>query len=753
MIVTPNKLGHQPSQFTTRSGKVEDDDRNLEIFSDKPKLDVLKAELLDIQGDASSYVRRLQNSSDWLNSRWEGQTVDGRKWHSVGSQSEIWPWSGASDTRTHIVSKIAGQHETVISFALRSMKIQAKSSRPVASMTESQQATTLLNWMICTHMQKEAHRETRLAANWRNINGAAVLAVDWEQERRIDYVKVSSMTLSALTEAQGMAGQQGLLSELQGAGLGDWQSLIADESNEEALVPLIQAFSPIMTKGQARKAIRDLRQLRFTEIPVPYIYLSKPRWRAMRPMIDIFFPVDADELNIHPRWTAEPEYLTETELTDRIETANYDPGFVKEAVDHKGNMEGGAWTNRILTDSSANQNTDYDNKIQIWRFKYRVLDRGTPVLMETIFHENVETEALHGPCQYSHGEFGYHDMRFERRTRDILGSKGIAEYAYTWQNEIKAQRDGRTDRVALTLRPPMRAPYHDVLKMKAEFSPGIIYSERRSGDIGFMQPPQYDPGSIEIEKTIMGAINEHFGMFGVEVDPILKQQRVAQFAEDFLIEMKPVVNQTWKLMQQYLPDAEVAAVVGPLSRPFKVSRPEIQGQHEITLTVDPRDMDKESLNTLLNVAVQTTSLDTTGSIDRNKLVRFIMEKVSPDFAAEVVQDQQPASEKEIADERHAISLIIGSGIDQPLPQGANFQLRLQTQQTMLQEIAQNPAATKILQGNPDIGKVLMNREKYMQRQIQQGQNASIGRMQVSQTFTKQAPQAALPANASGGYGQ
>lgn len=746
-IITPNLGGHQPIH-STRNG-TEDDERNLEQASDKPKLQVLKTALEELQSDASDYLTRVQNSSNWLNSRWDGQTVDGCKWHSVGAQQEIWPWQGASDTRTHIVSKIVGQHETVIAFALRNMKIQAKAARPVRSMTESQQASTLLNWVICTQMQMEAHRETRLAGNWRNTFGSSVIAVDWEQHSELLRPQVSLMTLPAWVEERMMSGQQGLLNELQGVGIEEWQALIADESNEEALVPLIQSFSPIVTKAQARKILRDLRELRFAEIPTPRIYVSKPRWRAMRPMIDVFFPADADELNLHPRFTAEPERLSETELTDRIETANYDPRFVEEAIARKGNMSSGPWTARTVAD---NPDVDYDNKIEIWRFKYRALDRGTPVLFETIFHMDVEDEAWHGPCGYSHGEFGYHDFRFERRDRPILSSKGIAEYAYTWQNEIKKQRDGRTDRVDLVLRPPMRAPYHDVLKMKASFNPGIIYSERRAGDIGWMQPPQYDPGSIEIEKTIMAAINEHFGLFGAEVDPILKQQRTAQFAEDFLIEMKPVVNQTWKLMQDYLPDTDAEEIAGPLARPINVSRREIQGQHEITLTVDTKDMDQESLKTILEVAVQTTSLDTTGQIDRAKLVKFIMEKVSPDFAAEVVQDQGPVTEKEIADERHAISLIVGSGIDQPLPTGSNYQLRMQTLQTMIQEIGKNPAAQKKLQDNPDVMKVLQNRAQFFDRQMQQQQNAAIGRMQVSRTFDKSAPQAALPIGAGGGYG-
>lgn len=740
--ITPNLGGKQPGVPMTQTGRREDDDQNLEQASDKPKLEVLKAELSDIQGDASTYLRRVQNATDWLNTQWNGQTVDGLKWHTAGG-SVPWPWQGASDTRTHTIAKVVGQHCTVQSYALRNMKIQAKSSRPFPDMQESQQATTLINWMIGTHMQMEAHRETRLALNMRNTFGASVMAVDWEQERRIDYIQVSLLTLESLTQAQGFGSSQGMMSELQGTDFLQWQSIIADESNEEALIPFIQKFSPILTKGQARKIIRDLRELRFAEVPIPYIYVSKPRWRAMQPMVDIFFPPDADELNVHPRWTMEPERLTETELTDRIETANYDPKFVEEAINHKGDLTDGPWTTRTdYTGLPVGHNSE--DKIEIWRAKYRALDRGTPVLFETIFHQNVDREAFHGPCAYRHGQFGYHDLRFERRFRPILSSKGIAEYAYTWQNEIKAQRDGRTDRTALTLRPPMLAPYQDVLKIKAAFSPGVIWPERRAGDMRWMQPPQYDPGSIEIEKTVNAAIDEHFGIFGATVDPILKQQRAVELGDDLLMEFKPVVNQTWQLMQDYLPDAEVAAVVGQLSRPFRVSRQEIQGQYEITMTVDMRNIDQEFRKMKLDTAVQASALDTTGSIDRNKLVKLIMADIDPDLANEIVMDQKQASEKEIEDEREKISIIIGSGADQPLPQGANYQLRLQTMQTMLQELQQNPASTKIIQNNPDIMKVLQTRAQFFQRQIQQTENAKIGRTQVSKTFSKDAPAIAEP---------
>lgn len=735
MNLYPNRLG---KQFSYSDGN-DDQDRNLELASKKPKLEALKCALQDAESDASDYFSRNQNAWNHWHCRWDGQTVDGRKWHSVGAQQEIWPWIGASDTRTHTVSKIISQHETVATFALRNMKIQAQSARPFAAIKESQKATQLLNWMIGTHMQAEAAREMRFAINGRNAFGSHVIGVDWEQERRIDYINVSLMTLETLTQSQGLAGH-GMMQELQGTDLSQWQAIIADESHEEALIPFIQQFSPIVTKPQARKIIRDLRELRYAEVPVPYIYLSKPRWRAMRPMVDIFFPADSCELNIHPRWTAEPERLTETELTDRIETANYDPGFVSEALDHKGDTDG-PWTNRLI--ESSKRPEEEEKKATIWHFKYKALDRGVPVLFDTVFHMNVDTEATHGPCAYQHGEYGYHALRFENHDRPILSSRGIAEIAYTWQQEIKKQRDGRTDRVDLTLRPVMLTNYQDLLKYKSSFMPGTIIPERRDSSTRFMAPPQYDPGSTEIEMRVMADINEYFSIAGETVDPGLKQQKIQQFADDLLIELKPVINQSWKLMQQYLPDAEVAAVVGPLARPFHVSRDEIQGQYGISATIDMRNLDPDFLKMKLDAAVQVTSLDTTGIIDRTKLVTMIMETIDQDLASQVIQEQEPVTEKEVADERRDISIIIGSGIDQPLPKGANFQLRLQTFDNMMQELQQNPAATKTVQDNPEKLKVLQTRRQYYERQLQQQQNAQIGRAQVSQTFTKDAPTMAL----------
>jgi hypothetical protein len=160
--------------------------------------------------------------------------------------------------------------------------------------------------------------------------------------------------------------------------------------------------------------------------------------------------------------------------------------------------------------------------------------------------------------------------------------------------------------------------------------------------------------------------------------------------------------------------------------------------------VDLRNIDSDFLKEKLNYLSQLAQLDTMGILDKTALLKAGAEAIDYSFADMAIQDQQQATQQEVQDEQRAIDLIIGSGQDQPLPQGANYQLRSQTLDAKVQGITQNPATMQIIQQNPQVLQVIMNRRQFFQRQLQQQQNAQIGRMQVSETFSKQAPSAAQP---------
>jgi DNA-directed RNA polymerase subunit L len=132
-------------------------------------------------------------------------------------------------------------------------------------------------------------------------------------------------------------------------------------------------------------------------------------------------------------------------------------------------------------------------------------------------------------------------------------------------------------------------------------------------------------------------------------------------------------------------------------------------------------------------------------IDMNTVIQNLMGAVDYNLADMAIKDTGVATQQERDDEINKVSQIIGSGLDMPLPQSGNFQLRLQTLQSTMQDALQNnPATRKQIQQNPDIMKVIQKRAEYYQNQLQQQQNAQIGRSLATRTFTKQAPQLAAP---------
>jgi hypothetical protein len=665
MYIYPNNDARRPrSTVAPLRGAFNDDAANLERIEPEATpelLQALRAKLSGAEEVASWYHGRNKVAFDYWHARWTGQTVDGRKWEK-GQDGQIYPWPGASDTRVRTTEMIINEQLTVCMFALMNMKVQAQSSRPLATMKESQQATQLLNWQIFTHMSEEVYRELPLLMNWRNGFGAGIMEVVWEQEQRLYIQPTNLINLQAFAQHHGVRGEQMLEQFI---------SDLFDPEREDAAIELIRSTSPLLnTKAKARKVMKDLRNMRTTDIPVVEVLTNKPRWTALRPMLDLLFPAWADDLQRVP-WTSRVEYVTETELTDRIKTADYDENFVDEAIEKQGRSSGTDWRQQYTSAAPASANPygsgdDEERNIRLEHTYRKGLRDGVPALYCTVWHQDCEEVAKHAPAEYEHGQMPYHVFRREYHERPLLSSRGTAEIVYPWEQEIKKQSDMRADRTDLELKPPLMTTYEDLVKMKEQFMPATILPMRRQDDARWFPAPPYSPGSIEIENSIMARVDRFFPFFNAK-DPQMAQLFSQQLADAVLMEMKPVIAQTWQLMQQYLPDEVVAQVLG--------------------------------------------------------------------------------TQKEQQEEMQAFDLIVGSGQDQPMPMGSNYQLRLQVMERKLQSAQQNPATARILQQNPEILQVLQNRQQFMQRQIQQTENAQIGRMQVSNTFDKQA---ATPAALGGG---
>ena len=233
-------------------------------------------------------------------------------------------------------------------------------------------------------------------------------------------------------------------------------------------------------------------------------------------------------------------------------------------------------------------------------------------------------------------------------------------------------------------------------------------------------------------------VNEYFGLNGEGVDPnyvsLVQQHTVDRWLRDY----KAIVTQTYQLMQQYMQPVEILRISGGQALPFSAAREDIQGKFDLTIDFDAKNLDAEALGVKLDyISKAVVPLDTAGVIDRAGLVKFIMGAVDPVLAQMLVRDPGPAAAMEANEEQLAFTKI-AAGTEPELPgEGVNHQLRAQ----VLQGIIQSNPAVQQRYGQDEIFRGMIDaRMKALQFQLQQQQNAQIGRMGTMPALQQQSPQ-------------
>ena len=380
--------------------------------------------------------------------------------------------------------------------------------------------------------------------------------------------------------------------------------------------------------------------------------------------------------------------------------------------------------------------------VELWHIYSKEEDEetGATKLMCRVVHSAIRDQAAKEEIlPYAHGYYPFIELPRERVTRCLIESRGIPEIVSTMQQEIKSQRDYRTDRASISILPPMRVPANRG-KLDIVLGPAVQIPERRANEFGWMQPPPFDQGTIEIERAVRRDVNEYFGMAGEGVDPNYSQLVQQHTVDRWLRDFKAIVTQTWQLMQQYMPPVQILRVSGGQAVPFQASREDIQGKFDLSVTFDAKQLDSELLGIKLEyITKNLVPMDNMGVIDRAGLVKFIMSTVDPNIADMIVRDPGPAAAIETDEEQIAFTKI-AAGTEPPLPQeGVNYQLRAQVLQGIVQA---NPALQQRYQQDEIFRNMIDARLKAFAFQNQQAQNAVIGRQGTLPALQQPMPAAA-----------
>lgn len=693
--------------------------------------------------DANYWTRQRQNY-DTRRCLWPNKSGDGRKWYAEAGK-EVFPWVGAADSEVPLADKYIREDAALLMAMWQQNRIMVRPTKPAQDAGWANRVTTFLRWMVYDHIE-ESEDEAELLANYYLERGAAALGVFWDRTETLNYESISMEQLVAAAERARsqmaqfqQAGREGPETLLLQASLPD---LIRDPSQVDMVIQLIQPWLGTrddvdLEDRQLRGLIDALRETGEAQFPKVTVLRNRPTFVALGLNEDLFLPPEATAVDlVRIPQMFRRELVTETQLEERAETMDWDREWVNNVVKtQRGKVTEWTQHNRGSKTYYRTSGHEWDTTRLyeiVHAYERRYDDNGVPGIYYTALSPHVtERVGSQSLLNYAHGNYPFTVFQLERRSRKPDESRGYGERCATWQQAIKAEWDARRDRASIATLPPSYFPPGEA---PDQWGPGVKISTRRPDGFGFMDIPQYDPGSKEAEETVRKFADEYFGRPVDEQNTLeatlLKQDLVRGWMKGW----RRVYKQGLQLCQQFMPDEFYFRVVGSeKGRLLRATREDIQGECDVSVTYNVRDLDPEFVKQKLELIQQAVMLDRNGRVDADEALQMAIELIDPSYAERLLRPGEEASASEVEDEKQVLSqLLLGIPVD--IKPGQAYGLRLQT---LLQLVQGSPSVQGILRSSPVAQELVGTRAKQLQHQLDQKQNAQTGKFLGTKPMAEQ----------------
>ncbi len=697
-------------------------------------------------------VHARQNSA-W-NTRfnvWDGQTDDGRK-HSQDGEIPT-PFDGSSDARIPLLDGVINDKVALSKQAFWRAEVQAS---PIETSDTAQAASvsTLLRWLRRVPMRRELVSEIELAAQYMfgDDPGLAIVAVDWLQDTKLVRTPLSFDDLAAMYATGATTPAEADPERMEPEMLADFIDLMMNaERAAEAQAWLATAF-PSVSRSQLRRLIRELRKDGAADLPVPKIRANRPTVTTLRYGHDVFFPVGTADIQ-RARRIHRVEWLNEEELNERVTTQGWGSDEVDEVLKRGRGQTIAQETSRgtrTAPMSFSGQGLTVDetqNLFEIvWSYERRADEMGIAGIYCIVWNSALKDGWLWaGLCDFDHGEYPFVIGTRERLGRQVTDSRGLNKPLATHQQEIKVQRDARSNNTQMIASPPMK---RKLMAGAAELilGPNSDVAVQKMDDFELVPMPPLTEASLEMEKTTRDEANHYAGILTPDGDPNRIFMLTQAEADNFNALWCGVFEQVVALCQQFYSPTELALITGGDDKPLGLGPDDIAGRWNIALEIDARDLNMEFVIKKLDTYGKLLALDPQGVIDRTQPPAWGAAALFPGMASRMIQPMAKVTQKLIDEEEGNVAkMALGmeprmpeDGIDAP-------QTRLQAMQAA---VAKSPRLAQQWAADEMFRALLENRQKFlMQQYTQQSINPTVGRLGTNPI---QDPNAAAAPVAPGG---
>lgn len=666
----------------------EIEDESLIYLDKKPDINALSNAYDTCLVDLDYYFESCLRSYNDRRNIWDGKSDDLRK-----NGANAFPWQGASDQEVNVIGERIDMYVALFDQALSRSHIKAFPTS-MAAMPKAAVVSGFLKWMRSSYIP-DFKRQMELGGNYLMEKGIMVTYVGWNREKR---TYLQSVNLRDIEQASP-----------------ELVEMILSEQDDEMLIEMLQGSFPDLSKKRAKKAIKDLREKGNAEIPLARQTVDCPVVYSCAPDGEVMFPSYISDPQRAPYmfWRT---FLTSQELEKKVTNEGWDRKWVDYAIENLRGKDSMYLDGEKVKTQTRLPITDDNDLVMVVYAYQRLIDEedGSEGIYCTVFHPQSDGYAKHELLN-GYDDYPFVVTRLANDQKRMYEVQTFSDILRGPQMQIKTERDSRIDRASLATLPPIM---HPAGRPPSDWGPGRRVPYRRLGEISFGPIPPRDDGSVESELSMRAQADRAIGL---DLTNPLSTARQQYYIGKFLDHVKDVLTMAWKLYQRMGPDEIFFQVTGN-PNPQVMTKGSPDENYSIMVSFDSLSSDPETSETQLKNMVSLVQLDRNGILDINKILEFAASSINPIFADYVLQPVEEAQQKIAKNVTDDLAKIF-SGIEVPAqPNGAQIAMQ------MVQAYVQQPDVAARAQQDEAFAARLQKYAGQYQFQLQQAQNAEIGRI-------------------------
>lgn len=706
-------------------------------------------------------MQRMMEAHETRIAYWPRKTGDGKRWPGgvIGELNEspndpCFPWPGAPDTENRTAEELIHEFTDLNMAAFLAADLQIHPLRGGASDDGSAKRAATWKQVAGYYLDQgegSLFDEAQALSDTAYEYGFGILGVGWEERFKI---VERTLPADAVWQALQNAAMEATLQEVMGEGdeplaptpqqqqlaqeraAQTFAALMVDPELRAGLAATVRMLDPEMPEEEARRVARGLQK---GQPEVTYyartMDISRPCWRNYIPFVDVWFDPTLESFD-KARWICTAEWLTDVDVRARADAEGWDAEWTEEFLEYCrgtrhdfGGISGlpgwvGGYDMGLGVADELVETEPESGIYQVFTMYSRLTAKGgVPMSYRTVFHPSRKGYGKHETLSSLKGRLPFVAMK-EGRRRVLALNEGIPKVLAAHQTEMKGYHDAFAAQTQLRAVPPIKLPAGDATAFR--MMPGATVPTGRVAAAGIgeaLQIPAVGPEFEQLENRVLLKVQRYYGI-GPAVDPEVKLARRRVRIGKFLMAMKEVIRLTFLLIQENT-DALEAEYIGGTKVDLNVEARDLQGEFDLKLSFDVADLDLENTAKRLEFIQRLLlPIDSEGVLQRAALVRAGVRMVMPDMVDQIVAPVEDVRLSEVEDEDTVVAKM-AVGIESMFKLGQNHKLRADRLEELMQT---SPVLPVFYQQNPVFKALMDQRLKMHRHQVEQQQNAVIGRV-------------------------